>query len=164
MKSKEKNINRQISMIGNNNGTILKEPEARQAAFKDFCRHLAEGYPIKAWSFRQEPYRCSWATMLRYIKENPSEFDTFLKEEAEANSYKKWFGKGVNLSDGNVKGNPSPQTWATIMRNMFGWDKEEKDPIYRHESDMDKVLKKWEEKDGSKPETNRQSESLECKD
>lgn len=111
---------------GNKDATILKEPEARQLAFKDFCKHLAEGYPIKAWSFRKEPYRCSWATMLQYIKDNPKEFDSFLKEEAHAKSYKKWFNKGINLSDGTVKGNPSPQTWATIMRNMFDWDKDEK--------------------------------------
>lgn len=125
--------------FGNNFGTILKDAKARQDAYEDFCRHLSEGFPIKAWSYRKEPFRCSWATMLRYIKENPTEFDSFLKEEAQASSYKRWFTKGIKLSDGEVKGNPSPQTWATIMRNMFDWDKEEK-PGAQSASETTKVI------------------------
>lgn len=115
-----------MAQLGNQYGIILKDSEIRQEAYRDLCAHLAEGYPLKAWSFRKGEFRCCWATMISYIKGNPQEFDPFLKNEAHSQAYKKWFGKGINLSDGKVKGNPSPQTWATIMRNMFDWDKESK--------------------------------------
>ena len=109
---------------GNDYHLALREPGLRQRAYKDFCRHLADGYPIESWSYREGDNGCIWRTMLNYIKKNPEEFQTFLKDEAHCLSYKKWFEKGINLTDGKVKGNPSPQTWATIMRNMFRWDKE----------------------------------------
>ena len=112
---------------GNDFGLAIKDPEMRQRAFKDFCRHIAEGYPVGAWSYREGEIGCVWRTMLSYLDNNPDEFHALLKEEAHCHGYKKWFEKGVNLTDGKVKGNPSPQTWATIMRNMFQWDKDKKD-------------------------------------
>lgn len=112
--------------IGNTNGTALKDPEERQKAYRSFCQNIADGYPVAAWSYRNGEHKCHWQTMVRYIEENPLEFEVFLKEESHSISYKKWFDRGIKLTDGEMKGNPSPQTWATIMRNMFDWDKDSK--------------------------------------
>ncbi len=116
---------------GNKNKIALKDPDVRQRAYESFCANISSGYPLKAWSFREGEFKCGWQTMLSYI-ERAVEFDLdpFLKEEAHATSYRLWFDKGVALTDGHIKGNPSPTTWAVIMRNMFakdGWDKENQD-------------------------------------
>jgi len=111
---------------GNDYAAVLKDPEMRQRAFRSFCQHIADGYPIKAWSYREGNDGCIWRTMLKFIEQNPNDFHLFLKDEAHCLSYKKWFDKGVKLTDGLVKGNPSPQTYALMMRNMFKWDHDQK--------------------------------------
>ena len=122
-----------MAPIGNTSGTALKDPDERQRAYKNYCAHLAEGYPKAAWSYRNGEYHCTYQTIESYMKINPLEFDPFLKEEAHSNSYKDWFDQGRDLSGGKVMGNPSPQTWATIMRNMFSWDREDKKDVTSEE-------------------------------
>lgn len=111
--------------IGNQRGVILKDPAIRQIAYKDFCQHIADGYPQECWSFHKDGHRCSWMTMLTYIKNDTcSEFDPLLKEQAHAEAYKKLYGEGLTLMKGGYK-NGSPVVWQTIMRNVnrrFGWD------------------------------------------
>ncbi|HSX38930.1 MAG TPA: hypothetical protein VLE95_08960 [Chlamydiales bacterium] len=117
-----------LARPGNKNGVILKDPAIRQLAYKDFCKHIANGYPQECWSFDQDGYRCSYQTMLAYIKNDTvGEFDPILKEQAHSKSYKKLYGVGLNLMTGKIQGG-SPVVWQTIMRNVnrrFGWDREE---------------------------------------
>ncbi len=137
---------------GNKRGVAVKDPEERARAFQSYCEHIASGYPKGAWFYLSDVAHCSWETMEKYIKENPTEFDAFLVECAKAASYRKWFARGENLSDGKVKGNPSPHTWATIMRNMFSWDKENKNQtedrlaeLKNHALQDDQIRKKMQE-------------------
>lgn len=110
---------------GNQRGIILKDAEIRQIAYKDFCQHIADGYPQECWSFSQDGYRCHFQTMLSYIKGDISgEFDPNLKKEAHCKAYKKLYGEGLSLMRGQYK-NGSPVVWQTVMRNVnrrFGWD------------------------------------------
>lgn len=113
---------------GNKNAVILKEPEIRQIAYTDFCQHIADGFPLEAWSFSQDGYRCSWQTMMSYIKNDTiGEFNPILKEQAHAQAYKKLYSQGLRLMTGEIRGG-SPVVWQTVMRNVnrrFGWDSEQ---------------------------------------
>lgn len=115
-----------MSVKGNKNGTKLKDAEIRQEAYRQFCDHLAEGYPKEAFFFDHPTHSVCWRTMDRYIEENPTEFQAILKEKAMAARYKHWFSEGKSLMKGGYQYG-SPLVWQIIMRNMFkdvGWDQE----------------------------------------
>lgn len=111
---------------GNRAGLAVKGKEARQEAYKQYCDHISAGKPKQAFYFDHPEYSACWETMDKYLQDI-SEFDPNLMKKAKATRYLRWFNRGENLVDGKVKGNPSPQAWQTIMRNMFKeykWDQE----------------------------------------
>lgn len=110
---------------GNKNGIKLKDADIRQEAFRQYCKHLADGWPKESFFFDYPGHSVCWKTMDRYIRENPSEFPSILIEQAKAKRYSYWLDKGKSLMEGQFK-NGSPVVWQTFMRNMFketGWDK-----------------------------------------
>lgn len=112
---------------GNKYGVKLKDPDVRQEAFRQYCDHLASGFPKEAFFFDHPTHSVCWKTVERYIAENPSEFPAILVERAKAARYKHWLVEGQTLMRGGYKGG-SPTVWQTCMRNIFknfGWDKEE---------------------------------------
>lgn len=115
------------ALLGNQNGVKLKDPDIRQEAYRQYCAHIASGYPKEAFCFEHPEFDVCWATMDKYIAENPSEFKPNLMQKAKTKRYKHWFDKGQTLMEGGYK-NGSPVVWQTIMRNVFkehGWDKQE---------------------------------------
>lgn len=113
--------------LGNKRGTKLKNPDVRQLAYDEYCKHIASGYPKEAFFFDHPDHSVSWKTMDRYISENPGEFPTIKMEQAKSARYKHWLGEGQTLMKGGYK-NGSPVVWQTIMRNIFkdvGWDREQ---------------------------------------
>jgi hypothetical protein len=111
---------------GNKFGTKLKEPEARQEAFKQYCQHIAEGWPKEAFFFSHPEYSVCHKTMERYIAESPEEFPSHLLNDAKSKRYKHWIEEGKTLMKGGYR-HGSPSVWQTIMRNIFrdiGWDKD----------------------------------------
>lgn len=125
--TKQRNPNPPPPQPGNKHATILKDPEIRQIAYRDFCNHISEGFPQECWSFEKGGYRCSYQTILSYIKNDTiGEFDPILKEMSHSRAYKKLYGVGLNLMTGKIQG--SPITWQVVMRNVnrrFGWDAEQ---------------------------------------
>lgn len=115
---------------GNKYGVKLKDCDIRQEAFRQYCQHLALGYPKESFFFDHPSSSVCWKTMERYIAESPAEFPPYLIEKAKAARYKHWFNEGQILMKGGYKFG-SPVVWQTIMRNMFkdvGWDRlDEKD-------------------------------------
>lgn len=112
--------------FGNKFGVKLKKPDVRQEAYQQYCDHIASGYPKEAFFFKHPTHSVTWATMERYIRDNPDEFSSLLMAEAKAKRYKYWFEVGKDITIGRIKRN-SPVTWANIMRNSFkeyGWDQE----------------------------------------
>lgn len=112
---------------GNKLGLKLKDPEVRQEAYRQYCEHIASGFPKEAFFFDHETHSVCWKTVERYISENPAEFPSFLMERAKAARYKHWFGEGQTLMKGGYE-RGSPVVWQTIMRNIFkdvGWDREQ---------------------------------------
>lgn len=111
---------------GNKRAVKLKDPDVRQEAYRQFCEHIAAGWPIESFFFDHPKQSVCWRTMLRYINENPAEFQPILMEKARAARYKRWMWEGMKLMMGKYKGG-SPVVWQTIMRNIFkdvGWDRE----------------------------------------
>lgn len=107
---------------GNKVAQRLKTPDRMIAAYKCYCKHIANGRPKEAWYFDDEEDPICWATMEKYIKENSAVLKPIKMQVARSKSYTKWFDDGEKLMKGGYK-NASPNTWATIMRNMFDWDK-----------------------------------------
>jgi|ERR1700722_2798299 len=112
---------------GNKRGLKLKDPDVRQEAYRQYCDHIAEGWPKEAFFFDHPEHSVSWETMDRYISENPTEFLPILMQKAQAARYKHWLGEGRTLMKGEYKGG-SPVVWQTCMRNLFKnvmWDREQ---------------------------------------
>jgi len=111
---------------GNKLGIKLKDAEVRQEAFRQYCAHIASGYPKEAFFFDHPTHSVCYKTMDRYIAENPAEFPSILMERAKAARYKHWLGEGQALMTGAYKG--APTIWQVCMRNIFkdvGWDREQ---------------------------------------
>lgn len=116
------------SLRGNKYGIKLKDSDTRQDAFRQYCDHLASGFPKECFFFSHPTESVCWKTMERYIKENPEEFPAILIEKAKAERYKHWLSEGQALMKGCYRSG-SPIVWQTIMRNIFkeiGWDKPDK--------------------------------------
>jgi hypothetical protein len=112
--------------LGNKYGLALKDPKIRQKAYKLFCDHLAKGKSIKSWCYEDdEGNSCTWGTMLSYIKDSPHEFDPIKKELAEIKGYNRWEEVAEASAEGKNK-RANTASLQMVMRNKFGWDKEEK--------------------------------------
>lgn len=116
--------------LGNKFRQKFKTPEIRQEAYKQYCEHIAKGFPKEAFHFKHPTEPVCYKTLEKYIKENPEEFPSILMEEAKADRFKMWFEEGWALVKGLYK-RGSPVVWQTIMRNIgkeIGWDQvEERD-------------------------------------
>lgn len=113
-----------MAKLGNKSGCALKDPKVRQKAFESFCAHRAKGKAIKSWWYEdEEGYSCIWETMLKYIKDNPTEFDPIKLKLAESKGYEHWEEVAELSAKGKNKANTA--SLQMVMRNKFGWDKEE---------------------------------------
>lgn len=111
--------------LGNDYGLALKDPAIRQKAYKSFCDHLAKGKSQKSWFFEEGEHLCCYKTMLSYIQNNPKEFPPIQREIAETKGYQYWESVVEASAEGR---NPTANTASLqmVMRNKFGWDKEQK--------------------------------------
>ena len=112
------------SQPGNKHGLKLKSPEIRQLAYKQYCEHLAKGKTKRSWRFRHPEHSCTWETMEKYIKDE-TEFDPIHKEEALADGLYLW-EEVVEESAKGINKDANTASLQMIMRNKFGWDKEDK--------------------------------------
>lgn len=110
---------------GNQNGLALKNPSIRQKAYQSFCAHRAKGKDVKSWWYEdKEGNKCTWMTMLTYMKDNPMEFEPIHREIAESKGYEHWENVVAESAIGkNKKANTA--SLQMIMRNKYGWDKKE---------------------------------------
>lgn len=119
-------VNKKAAPIGNTYGLALKDPEVRQKAYKSFCEHLSKGLSYQSWFYEDELGNgCVGKTMLSYIKDNPTEFPSVKKEIAETKGFGFWEGVLMDSATGKNK-DASTASLQMIMRNKYGWDKEEK--------------------------------------
>lgn len=116
---------------GNQNSKKLKTQELKKLAYEDYCNHIAQGFPHKAWCWEHGDLTLTWQTIETYIREEPVDFNSKQKRAAEAKSLKVWFGKGTDMMTSEARCQPA--IYQMIMRNVHGWDKES--PEEKHEKE-----------------------------
>lgn len=110
---------------GNKHRQQLKTPDIRKEAYKQYCEHIASGKPHDSWYFQHPKLTCTYKTIEKYIRENPLEFPPIQKEIAVCQSYGIWFEEGRRMAFGHFE-KCQPAVYQMIMRNKFGWDKDER--------------------------------------
>ena len=129
-KKKDKNTKFEkvsASSKGNKNACSLKTDELKAEAYRQYCEHIAKGYPKASWCFEHPTLTPTWESMESYIKADPTNpvFDTLKRKAAMAKNMAHWFGVLGSSANGS---NPKASTASlqVIMRNIHGWDKENK--------------------------------------
>jgi hypothetical protein len=112
-----------MALPGNKHGLALKDPIIRQKAYESLCNHIAKGKSIRSWWYEDDNCSCTWETMYKYIKDT-NEFDSIKKEIAHCKGLALWETIVEEAGIGkNDKANVA--CLQMIMRNKFGWDKDE---------------------------------------
>ena len=99
----------------------LKTDELKREAYRQYCKHIASGYPKKAWCMRHPDITLTWETMEKYIKEDPSIFDPIHKNAAQADSLRLAFEHLWDSARGKNK-DANVAALQIILRNMHAWD------------------------------------------
>jgi|ERR1700759_622974 len=120
-----KSTTRSENLKGNTNRTALKEPEIRQQAYDEYCKWLEKGKSSRSFTFEHELYTCTGQTLEAYIKNNPTEFPAIKREIAMNKGLNRWESVVEDAADGKNKEASIPGL-QMLMRNKYGWDKEEK--------------------------------------
>ena len=108
---------------GNQNAKKLRDHDIKQQAYKQYCEHLAKGKTKKSWFFKHPELTCTSETFEKYL-EDEVEFDPIHLKVAYCEGYQKW---EKVLEDGATGENPdvNPACLQMIMRNKYGWDKQQ---------------------------------------
>lgn len=108
----------------------LKTPEERLEAFKQYCEHVAAGWPVLSFVSTGLKKNIAGEGMETYLKNFAHELPMEMLEHARAKRFQHWLGEGVKLMRGGYQ-HGSPVVWQTMMRNMFksiGWDQFDSKP------------------------------------
>lgn len=124
-----------VAPKGNKNGLKLKSPDIRQLAYKEYCAHIAQGLSKECFTFKHEGLTCTFRTLERYIAENPVEFPPIHKEIAECESLKSWEMTAHDMAKGKIR-NCQPAVLQMIMRNKFGWDRDDAEEVAECAADI----------------------------
>lgn len=112
-----------MSEPGNENGVKLKDPDIRQEAYRQYCAHIAKGKSKRSFVFRHPDFSCHWQTLESYIKDK-TEFDPLQMELALCDGYYRWEQVVEDSAEGHNK-DANTASLQMLMRNKFGWDKQE---------------------------------------
>ena len=132
---------------GNTHAKKLTTDELKRKAYESYLAHIAKGKAKKSWWFDQDGITLVSATIEYYIKEEPLVFSSLQMETAKAKGYEHWeqvaedSAKGIN-KDANTA------SLQMVMRNKFGWDKEDHSNKDSKETLVEKFLDKLDKMDG----------------
>lgn len=110
--------------LGKKNARKLKTEEQMKKVYESYCDHLAKGKVKRSWYYDQDGLTLTWETMEKYINNEPSNFDPLKKEIAFSKGMQKW----ESVVEGSAEGTNKDANVATLqmlMRNKYGWDKED---------------------------------------
>lgn len=141
MVGSKKNINQKRkggAQKGNQFGVKLKDPELRQMAYMSYCDWIAEGKSQASFAFKHGEHKCVSKTIESYIKKYPDEFLPIHKEYAIAKGMQKW-EKIVEDSACGLNKEANTASLQMLMRNKFGWDKPDKEPV-KEDTQLDNHL------------------------
>lgn len=114
-----------VAAKGNKYATKLTTDELKRMAYDQYCAHLAKGKITRSWYFEHPDLTLCGKRMEDLIKQNPQDFPAIKKDVAFAKGLKVWESVCEDSANGeNRKANTA--SLQMIMRNKFGWDKEEK--------------------------------------
>lgn len=110
-------------------GRSVKSPEERQVAYESFCAHIASGRFKESWYYVNEATGSHWTvkSLERWIRDT-DEFPLEKLDTAQAQGFQ-YFEKILldSASGKNTKANVA--TLQMLMRNKYGWDKQERREI-----------------------------------
>ena len=124
---------------GNTHAKKLSTKELKEEAFRSYLEHLGKGKSKKSWWFEHEDLTLTWQTMDTYIKNETDVFNPLKIEIAKSKGYNHWeqvaeeSAKGIN-KDANTA------SLQMVMRNKFGWDKEDHNNKQSNETLVEKFL------------------------
>jgi len=110
--------------IGNNNAKKLKTIEQKEKVYKSYCQHLSLGKCQNSWYYEDDGLTLTSETLEKYIKEDV-DFDTIHKDIAKAKGLAIW--EDVLAKGAKCERDINTAAMQMIMRNMYSWDKEDKD-------------------------------------
>lgn len=110
---------------GNQFGVKIKHPDLRQKAYEQYCAWLARGKSSRSFTFVEGDLMCTGKTIESYIKEYPHEFPPIQKEVAYSQGMSVWESVVEDSAKGSNK-DANTASLQMLMRNKYGWDKEEK--------------------------------------
>lgn len=110
---------------GNEYSKKLKKDDIKLKlkVYQDYCTHIAKGKSKRSWTYEKDGLSVYWETIENYIKKEPEVFESIHMKLAECKSFSVWEEIGVQMAMGAIK-NPQPAVYQMIMRNKFGWDKD----------------------------------------
>ena len=130
------------SQKGNQSAKKLTTESIKKEAYQQYCEWIRAGNPKRGWVFRHPEITLTVKTMDRYIRENPSDFPPINIEAAKADGYMVWIYDGKKMMTG-VIGKCQPAIYQMMMRNIWGWDKEDVESKETTEPLVEKIAKMW---------------------
>ena len=115
-----KSIDRGGGRPGNQNAVKLSTTKLKNEAYNQYCDHIARGGSKNTWYFEHPKLTLSYKTMDKYIAENPVDFDATQLDIAKSKGLEVWERRGIRM----LKGGGSPAVYQIMMRNKYGWDKD----------------------------------------
>lgn len=109
--------------IGKKHAAKLSTLELKREAYRQYLHHISLGKSKKSWCFEHPELTLIWETLEKYIKNEPEIFDPLQMKIAYTKGYKRWEQVCEDSAEGqNQKANTA--SLQMIMRNKFGWDKD----------------------------------------
>jgi len=136
-------------MKGNKLAKKLTTDELKREAFDSYLAHMAKGKSKKSWWFEKDDLTVTWQTMDTYIKEDPSVFNPLQIERAKSSGYQIW-EQVVEDSARGANKDANTASLQMLMRNKFGWDKEDHSNKQSNETLVEKFLNILDKSDGKK--------------
>jgi hypothetical protein len=130
------------ALIGNQLAKKLTTAELKKEAYEQYCDWLRKGNPKRGWVFKHPEMTLTFKTMDKYIRENPNDFPAITLEAAKAEGYMVWLNDGKKMMTGVIE-KCQPAIYQMMMRNIWGWDKENHDDKETTEPLITTLSKMW---------------------
>jgi hypothetical protein len=124
---------------GNQYAKKLSTLELKKEAFAQYLAHLSKGKSKKSWWFDHPDLTLTWETMDKYIRDEPDIFDPLQIVQAKSKGYQIWEQVVEDSARGDNK-DANTASLQMLMRNKFGWDKEDHSNKQSNETLVEKFL------------------------
>lgn len=122
---------------GSKNGQKMKTDDIQLEAYHDYCDWVASGKSKDSWRWRKDNrLMCTWDTMEKYMREDPIKFPPIQMLAARCDA-KAYWEKIVEDSAVGTNEKANTASLQMIMRNKFGWDKQNQEKDATAEQKLD---------------------------